>query len=235
MSNELQVQNDTPIALLRLAIEKDLDVDKLKQILDLKKEYELDEARKAYCDAKAKFKTEPILVFKDKTNKQYDSKYASKGSLVNTVNPILSKYGLNASWSFDQQDTRISVSCKLSHSQGYSETVTLSGPPDSSGSKNPLQQIKSTVTYLEIATFEAVTGVAASDDGDDDGNEGGKHVPVISENQVADLTAILDEIKDREGAKQAALKYAKVSELHEIPAAAFGQVVKGLEKRRKAG
>ena len=50
----------------------------------------------------------------------------------------------------------------------------MSAPPDTSGSKNLIQQLKSTKTYLEIATFESVTGIAAIDKGDDDGNSAGQ-------------------------------------------------------------
>src|SRR3990167_9734356 len=180
-----------PMELLSRALDKGVDADQLKAFMDLKKEWEENEARKAFFEAVAKFKANPPKIIKDMTNSQYGSKYPSKGNLVNTVNAALSQHGLTANWSFNQGDTTIAVTCKLSHAFGHSESVMLSGPPDTSGSKNPLQQIKSTVTYLEIATFEAVTGVAASNDGDDDGGS----AEVITDTQVADLTALLEETK----------------------------------------
>ena len=45
---------------------------------------------------------------------------------------------------------------------------------DANNAKNPLQQVKSTMTYLKIATFEAVTGIASrAGNQDDDGNGAG--------------------------------------------------------------
>jgi hypothetical protein len=83
---------------------------------------------------------------------------------------------LNARWDVEQ-GTSIKVTCILSHAMGHSERVSLSGPPDESGAKNKLQQIKSTLTYLKGATFEAVTGVATIPGNlDDDGNAAGKKV-----------------------------------------------------------
>jgi hypothetical protein len=48
----------------------------------------------------------------------------------------------------------------------------MSGPHDQSGGKNAIQAIASTVTYLERHTAIAITGVAVSDEEDDDGAGG---------------------------------------------------------------
>jgi hypothetical protein len=224
---QLAVMPTNPIELLSRALDKGVDADQLKAFVDLKREWEAGEARKAFFEAVARFKADPPKVLKDMENKQYGSRYASKGNLVNTVNAELSKHGLTANWSFEQRDTTIAVTCKLSHAFGHSESVTLAGPPDTSGSKNPLQQIKSTVTYLEIATFEAVTGVAASNDGDDDG---GKSAERITDEQAANLTALLDETKAN---KKKFLEFVKVETLADIRAVDYPKAVKALEQKRK--
>lgn len=159
----------TPTSMLALALARGMDKETIAGLMDLKDRWEENEARKAFAEAIAAFKLDPPKVIKDKTNNQYESKYASIGNLVNTVNAALGQHGLSARWDVDQS-AGIKVSCILTHRGGHSERVSMSGPPDDSGKKNPLQQIKSTVTYLKIATFEAVTGIAASDAGDDDGN-----------------------------------------------------------------
>jgi len=187
----------TPNRMLQIAVNQGADLERLKEFMALKREWEADEARKKYNIAVAAFKKDPPIVRKDKVNDQYGSMYTSKGNLVNTVNLALSKHELHAKWDFDQTDPNsIKVTCILSHSAGHSDSVTLSAPPDVSGSKNPIQQIKSTLTYLEVVTYEAVTGVASYDDpGDDDGNAAGikqKAVPVISEEQYMTLNSLLE-------------------------------------------
>lgn len=165
------VVNATPMSMLASAVQRGMDVATIKDLMDLQERWEKNEARKAYAEAKAAFKANPPTVYKDKQNVQYGSMYTTIGNLVNTVNAALSPHGLDASWDIDQS-AGIKVTCILTHRAGHSERVSMSGPPDDSGKKNPLQQIKSTVTYLKIATFEAVTGIASSDGaaGDDDGN-----------------------------------------------------------------
>ena len=60
------------------------------------------------------------------------------------------------------------VTCYLTHSDGHTESLTLEGPPDSSGSKNPLQEMQSTASYLKRQSLLAITGTATG--GEDDEN-----------------------------------------------------------------
>lgn len=202
--------------------------EQLQQLLDVQKNYEKNEAEKAFNMAVAEFKKNPPNVIKDKENKQFGSRYASKDSLVNTVNAAMSPFGLNARWIPDQKDGQVGVTCKLTHAQGHCETATLWAPPDKSGSKNPIQEIKSTLTYLEIATYEAVTGIAASDAGDDDGNGAGGPA-YITDEQVANLECLISEV---EADKALFLKYMKVSGLTIIPANQYDRAVRALEAKR---
>jgi hypothetical protein len=227
VSTELATQPDSPMRMLQAAIDNKLDPAIIEKMLDLRDRWEASEARKAYMEAVAAFKADPPKVYKDRLNKQYNSKYSSLANLVNTVNAALSKHGLNARWDIAQAEA-ITVSCILSHVMGHSERVSMSGPADESGSKNKLQQIKSTVTYLKIATFEAVTGVA-SEDMDDDGNAADR-LPRITEEQAANLQALIDEVKAN---KNAFLKYFKADSLEDIAAQAYSEAVKMLEAKRK--
>jgi len=160
-----------PMTMIAAMIERGTDMSQLERMLSMQERWEGNEARKAFFAAKAQFSAHPPKVIKDKANSQYNnSKYSS---LENTVNPVkeeLSKYGLSTHWEVDQAN-RIAVTCIMSHEKGHSERVTISGPPDNSGKKNDLQQIKSTLTYLKLATFEAITGTASEVGSlNDDGN-----------------------------------------------------------------
>jgi hypothetical protein len=218
----------TPVNMVHMAVQQGADLEKLQKLMDLEERWEKNNAQKAYHAAVASFKRNPPRVIKDKVNKQYGSKYASKHSLVNTVNVELGKHGLNARWDISQnEDSLITVSCILTHELGHSESVTMKAPPDSSGSKNPIQQIKSTKTYLEIATFESVTGVAASEDGDDDGNGAGPDY--VTDEQIANLESLISEV----GANKAQfLKVLKIETLGRLPAKKYDGAVQRLEQKR---
>lgn len=218
----------TPMQMLQIAVQQGQGLDQIRELMQLEREWKADKAREAFYTALAEFKKVPVKVVKDKDNRQYGSKYASIGSLVNTVNAAMAPFDLNARWTFEQTD-RISVTCILSHTLGHSESVTLSGAPDASGSKNPLQQIKSTITYLEIATFQAVTGVVAIDgaNADDDGNSAGEKT--LTPEQVNTIAGLIAET----GADfDAFLKWAKSEALEDIPAKNFNNCIAMLNRKK---
>ena len=216
----------TPLAMIQIAVQDGRDLDYIAKLMEMERKWKADLAREAYYKALAKFKKQPITITKDKHNVQYGSKYASIGNLVNTVNTAMAPFGLNASWDFDQS-AGIKVTCILAHTLGHTQSVSLSGPPDESGKKNSLQQIKSTNTYLRKETFEAVTGVVTSDTADDDGNSA---VETINEQQVADLNALFDEISLTPSRKKSFLKWAKISKIEEMPVADYAFACKYLKK-----
>jgi len=165
----------TPIELLSMAVSQGADLDRLEKLMELQRQWEQNEARKAYHQAVALFKTESIQILKNKTvtfknNDGSETSYshATLDHVLECAVPVLAKHGLTHSWSTVQGDGgRITVKCTLTHSAGYSDSVELSASPDDSGKKNNIQRMASTVTYLERYTFLAITGLAAKGQDDD--------------------------------------------------------------------
>ena len=56
----------------------------------------------------------------------------------------------------------VSVTCIVSHRSSYSETNTPSAGRDDSGKKNSIQQVGSTITYLQRYTLKAALGFGGS-------------------------------------------------------------------------
>lgn len=207
-------------------------VDEMSKLLDLQFKWEAEQARKAFIGAMASFKSSPIIITKDKENKQYNSMYTTLGNLVNTASEAMAPHGLTADWEIEQGDKLIKVTCVLSHEDGYSKRVTLEAAPDTSGAKNSIQQIKSTVTYLRGATFEAVTGLASQESAgvnrDDDGNSAGKGVEYITEEQEATLREMLEATDSN---VPAYLDWLKISKLSELQAKHFDTAMSPLKKK----
>ncbi len=165
------------VAMIERAMVRGASLEQIEKLIDLRDRLEASDARKAYTEAMSAFKAHSIEVMKDKTNKQYASKYVSLGRLVSTVTPFLSQHGLSANWDVDQsQAPAITVTCKMTHKAGHSESVSMTLPPDKSGAKNPIQEIKSAITYGKACTFESICGLASTDANvDDDGNGAGNN------------------------------------------------------------
>jgi len=186
-SNQSSLMSDT----INYAIKKDVSIEELERLLVVKERWEANEAKKSYYKAMSQFKANPPVITKDKFNKQYGSRYTSIENLVNTTNPELSKQDLSSRWNIEQNGI-IKVTCFITHQQGYSESACVSGPADTSGSKNTIQQIKSTITYLKGITFESICGLASTEANlDDDGQAATDEL--ISTEQLNKMSALIKE------------------------------------------
>jgi hypothetical protein len=213
MSSQIVESQGSPSDVVRYALKQEgVTVDQLEKLLIIEERYKAGLAKQAFHRAISEFKKIPIKITKDKQNKQYNSMYTTIGNLVNTVNPELSKNGLSASWEIDQS-AGIKVTCILTHSMGHSERTSAIAPADTSGSKNPIQQIKSTITYLKALTFESITGLASTDANFDDDGQGSTG-EFITE---AEYSKLLDHINNEGLKEQAVCDYLKVEDLRKLP------------------
>lgn len=163
------VVSATPADLLRIAVESGADLEKLEKLMALQERWEANEARKAYVAAMTAFKSEPLEIFKKKTVEFSGTKYmhAELSDVTAVVCPAMAKHQLSHRWDVSQVGDRITVDCVITHVLGHSEKVTMEAMPDSSGKKNAIQQVASTVSYLQRYTLLAATGVATKGMDDD--------------------------------------------------------------------
>lgn len=169
----------SPAAIMLQALARGVSPADVREMMAIHREWEADEARKAFNDGLAAFKGEAIELIKRKqvsfTTRDGDTtsyRHAELSDVVDAVGPALSRHGFSWRWDISQASGSVSVTCILKHAKGHSEQVTMSAPPDASGKKNGIQQIASTVSYLQRYTLKAITGVAERGD-DDDGTGAG--------------------------------------------------------------
>ena len=229
MANEMVVR-ETPSELITLAIEKGADLEKLQKLLEIKREYDMDVARQEYHKAMTAFKSEAPTIIKDKSVSfgvgKAAYKHASLFQVATKISVGLAKFGLSASWRVAQNGT-ISVTTRVTHELGHFEETTLSAPSDNSGSKNAIQAIGSTISYLERYGLLAICGLASADQ-DDDGNT--VVTEFISEQQLSQLRDLMND-KDIKEDKFCAL--LKVESLVKLPASQFQQAVAAINAKKK--
>ncbi len=173
------------------------NLENLEKMMELQERHEKNNARKAFHASMANFKKNPPEILKTKqvsykTNAgQTEYKHADLGEIATAIGVALAEHGLSAIWVTDQA-TGIKVTCTITHELGYSIETSLSSPPDTSGGKNSIQAIGSTITYLQRYTLLALTGIAAADQ-DDDGK--GSDLAGLSDDikeEIAAITAVND-------------------------------------------
>jgi len=183
-------------AVVMMAMQKNYEPAFIDKMLDLQMKFEANEARKAYHEAMSQFKANPPKIEKDRKVSYKagggltEYRHASLANVCEKINAGLGEYGLSAAWKTEQADKGITVTCSITHKMGHSESTSLFAAPDTSGSKNSIQAIGSTISYLERYTILALTGLATGDM-DDDGNLGGGTIEYITEKQVSELTEMI--------------------------------------------
>ena len=226
MESEVMVRT-TPATLLNIAIEKGAELDKLEKLMDLQVRWEANQARKAYTEAMAAFKADPPDIEKDKPVAYGNTKYshASLANVTNKINSAMSKHGLSASWVTQQEDKGITVICRITHVLGHYEETSLTAPADTSGAKNAIQAIGSTISYLQRYTILALTGLATRDMDDD-----GAGVTEYIDDKMK--STILDYINEKQIDEAKFLAYMKCESIETIPASEFNKAVASLRAAR---
>lgn len=176
-------QFHSPAALMMQAAQSGMSPETIEKMMDLQLRFEAEQARRAYVDDFSKFAAERPSVTKNKqvgfesrrTGGSTSYKHETLDNLVDTVGPVLARHGFAHSWNTVQNQGRITVTCTLTHRLGHKESVTMDASPDTSGTKNAIQSVASAITFLQRYTFRAVTGVATTDEYDDDGRGADVH------------------------------------------------------------
>lgn len=228
MSNAVQkieVTNGalTPMDMLNHAVERGAGLDVVSKLMDLQERWEKNQAAKEFnaAIAEAKAEIKPIARNKQGHNSK---RYADMAAVANAVDPILSKYGLGYRYRSTQAD-RITVTCVLFHRAGHQEETTLSGPADTSGNKNAIQSIGSTLTYLERYSLMLALGLAAGDDDDAKASGSGE---LISTEQLKILN---DKFAQLGGVSPATLAYFEVASLSDLAAKDYPRVLQAVNKK----
>lgn len=215
----------TPMDMLDKAISQNANVEVLEKLMGLQERYERNQARKLFDDAVASAKAEIPPIVRNK--KGHNSKmYVDFSAIARIVDPIITKHGLSYRFTTEQTD-RINVTCVLSHRAGHFEKTTIAGPADTSGNKNAIQAIGSTLSYLQRYSLVQMLGLAAADD--DDGAAAGAGNKITAE-QVAEMKQL---IVSGGANLPGFLKWAKVESIEEIPADYYESCIEAIKRASK--
>lgn len=219
--------------LLERAIEKGVDPDSLSKLVALQERILDRQAEQEFAVAMRQTQAEILPVLKNRRNTQTDSSYATLEALNKAVVPVYTQNGFSLSFGTEDSPTEgyIRIVCDVFHIGGHTRRYHFDLPLDDSGiagktNKTKVHASGSTLSYGRRYLTMLIFNVSTTDD--DDGN-GGKGA-LITEQQVADLEALAQEV----GADVAKFcQWFKVGSLAEIHASNYSRAVKGLEAKRK--
>lgn len=166
----VKTEGSESTALIRLAIDKGIDTDKLEKLIELRNK-EID--RQSQADFEAAFsrmQAEFIAVVKDKVAKDEGKalySYAPLETLQEVVGPIIARHGFSYAWREESIEMGKRVVMSIS---GYGHTKTTSfDVPKIEGTKrqNAIQVAGAMSTYGRRYTFIAGFGLTVKGEDDD--------------------------------------------------------------------
>jgi hypothetical protein len=185
--NQLQTIDENPQGLIALAIEKGVDIDKLERLFNLKEKYDAAQANKSFLNAMAKFQKDCPEIIKNKqvgyTNKNgtfTGYKFAELGQIDATIKNILADNGLSKRWENGEDGDFLTCTCIVSHIDGHTERTFMKSLKDSSGGKNEIQSIASSISYMQRYTLIGALGITTANEDND-----GDSTPVAPNNTAA--------------------------------------------------
>ena len=242
MSNLTRIESGTQVAatsesvtilqiIQQVAMSPDADIDKMERLMVMHQNMQALQAKQKYDEALAEMQEElPVIGerggIKDR-NGRVQSTYALWEDINEMIRPVLARHGFAISFRTPRNERGIEVEGVLSHRAGHREMTSLVLPADTSGSKNGVQAVASSVSYGKRYTAGALLNFTTTGE-DDDGNSA-VLTPRVTSVHAAQLASLLDRCSDR--AK------AAFSNMHGTPAAvekaAFDQVFGMLSKSVK--
>ncbi|MEE9223073.1 MAG: ERF family protein [Nitrosomonadaceae bacterium] len=192
----LVVQQDPHMNLIQMAIQKGSGVADLEKIMDLQERWENNNARKSFYAALSNFQSQiPVITkngfasFPHKSgNGRTEYSYAKLEDITEAIKPFLVENGL--SYRYEQtsgEKQLITVACIVTHADGHSERTEMSAYGDQTGSKNNIQQMASTVSYLRRYTLTGALGITVSEEDNDGADSPEQQIEYFNQEKFENL------------------------------------------------
>lgn len=219
----------------RAARDPSVDLEKFERLMDMKMRVEADHARKAYAAAISDARSEIKPVIKNRTV-QFEMKgggtksyrHEDLAEIARTIDPVLERHGLSYRFRSAQNGNRVSVTCIVSHRDGYSEETTLEAGEDHSGNKNSIQAIGSAATYLQRYTLKLALGIAAAADDDGKSASAAPAQPVTDE----EITSFRADLKAKGVAEGEVCSMFSVETIEDLTRKQFDDAAKRLARTK---
>jgi ERF superfamily protein len=218
-----------------------INPNKLEKLIEIYEGLMARRAKAEHSVAMTRAQAQMRAVNWDRYNRQTRSHYASYKAIDDEIRPIYTAEGFNMTFDTEPSDKadEILMVCDVSHTGGHERRYRLPMPTDGKGAKGGDVMTKTHATgaatsYGMRYLAKLIWNLPIIVDVDDvDGNNTGQ---VLTATQLADLQALIDEVKAN---KVKLLKYLsgqarrELTELDQIPASLYKNAIDALNEKRR--
>jgi len=172
----------------RVATSPDADINKLEKMLEMQERVLDRNAKQAFTAdlAAMQIHLPRVIEYGEGHNK---AKFAKLEDINDAIRPVLHAHGFAVTFRIKHEANLVWVTTVLSHKQGHSEETSIPLALDTSGSKNAVQAVGSSISYGKRYGICAMLNISTGDDVD-----GG--LPTNAPQNLPDITDALQSIKD---------------------------------------
>lgn len=226
-------QNDIVAAALATG-----SVELFREAASFVREMKVSAAREAFNNALADTRAElPIIEKNRQVTGDKGYWHEDLAQVVDTVTPILSKFGLFHRWKLQGKPGEpITVICVLSHRDGHQEENEISFSAETADGRTPSQNAKAAITLFERVTLMASLGLASRKD-DDDGRgaaPAAEYVPPEGSITAEQAEFLRGELKTKGASEIAFLASIKEKRIDAIPSTKYAAATLTLAQFKKA-
>jgi hypothetical protein len=149
------------------AVTSGASIEALERLMNMKREYDKEEAQKAFTAALAKFQEECPEIRKSKAvefNGKHAYDFAPLPDIERQIKHLMVKYGFTKTWKNSYPGGgKTRVTCVLTHIGGHSTETDMDVEPDKSGGKSAIQADGSSITFARRYTLTGALGISTAD------------------------------------------------------------------------
>jgi hypothetical protein len=229
----IPIRNVSPAQLIIETVQKTGNVTDLKELLAIQKEWEANEARKAFAKSFAVVQRNIEAVVKTRTNSQTHSKYADLGDVIESAKPVYTKEGFSIiCYEGDcPKEGYMRTFADVLHCAGHKETYHLDLPMDGIGFKGNANMTAihgkaSTSQYARRYLICMILNIPLTDN---DGN-----TQTADNITPAQLKTLEDLIKTKGIDQELLLTFLEVESLEMLPSKFYMKAMSAISVAKKA-
>lgn len=215
----------------RAAADPQCDIEKMERLMAMHERMQARNAEAEFNASMAAMQSEmPSIAERGqiKVQGQVRSNYATFEDINDIVKPIMQQFGFAVSFRVETVQSGMSVTGILMHRAGHREQTTMLLPLDTSGSKNSVQALGSSVSYGKRYVLCALLNITTRGE-DDDGNAAVPPKKLVTPAQAQQLHALLAQcLQDTQDAFD-----GMYGATENVPAAEFDATLARLTKARE--
>lgn len=203
MSNELIERHESaPVVqgesatilqvIQRAAADPSCDLEKMERLMAMHERFEAKSAQTEFNASMAAMQCD-IPSIAERGEGHNRKTYATLEDINDVIKPIMQRYGFAMSFRVEHKAEGVSVTGVLMHRAGHREETTMLLPTDTSGGKNAVQAVASSVSYGKRYVMCAMLNISTR--GEDDDGYAAAPVATITEAQAKAIRDMLAKCK----------------------------------------